>query len=128
MNAKDLELIRSKLPLSAATIARNTANGVSSDAQPEHRSGHEPVATEARKGTNSIRYSVCLTSYRVRLCDERNLHDKWFTDALIYAGIIPDDSPDTIQIEVKQTQVQSRAYERTEIVVKVIEKIVEKKC
>lgn len=67
-----------------------------------------------------MRHLVRITSFRLRLLDERNLADKYFTDALIYAGIIHGDSTKEAQIIVTQEQVLHVANERTEIIIEVI--------
>lgn len=97
-------------------IRRNLeAGGVSSSAVIERSSTDEPVAAEAGKSPDAKRHSVCITSFRVRLCDERNLYDKYFTDTLAYAGTIHGDSPKEIEIQVRQEQVSDAGLERTEI-------------
>lgn len=76
---------------------------------------HEPVAADARKAADARRRLVIVKSFRARLCDERNLCDKYFVDALVRAGILVDDSPEWAKIEVYQVKVDSKAEERTEI-------------
>lgn len=120
MSPKDLELIARKLPISDATRKRNQAGGVPSCPEPERIVRHEPVATEEGKRTDSVRRLVCIKSFRLRLLDERNLADKYFTDALIYAGIIHGDSTKEAQIVVTQEQVSDPALERTEILIEAI--------
>lgn len=58
---------------------------------------------------------VRITSFRKRLCDERNLWDKHFTDALQEAGIIVSDAPQHATIQVRQEKVAHDWEERTEI-------------
>lgn len=93
----------------------NKTSSVPSGAEPERSVPHEFVATKKGNDPNPIRRVVRITSFRLRLLDERNLADKYFTDALIYAGILHGDSPDEAQIIVRQEKVSEAALERTEI-------------
>lgn len=52
--------------------------------------------------TNESRFRVCLCSVRKRLLDEDNLAEKFIVDQLRYAALIPDDCPETCQIDVSQ--------------------------
>lgn len=92
-----------------------TPDRLPSDAQRQRDPVHEPVAKDEGKAPDKVRRLVRYKSYRTRLCDERNLWDKHFTDALVEAGILFDDSPAWCQIEVEQIQVKDKAMERTEI-------------
>lgn len=78
------------------------------------------MATPARAGFDPTKRLVRFTSHRLRLLDERNLKDKYFTDALRYAGILFNDSPEWAKIEVSQVQVKTKADERTEITIEEI--------
>lgn len=98
---------------SADTILKNC--GVEKDAERERNPGDESVAAPARARPDPVRRLVRLTSYRCRLLDERNSFDKYFVDALVYAGILFDDSPVWAQIEVSQRLVHGKELERTEI-------------
>lgn len=115
MKPSDLEKLARKLPLSEATRRRNSFNGVAPGSEPQPVVQHEPVAKEKGKGSDPVRHLVRVTSFRVRLLDERNLGDKYFIDALIYAGVLRGDSPKEVKVEVKQEQVCEAAQERTEI-------------
>lgn len=95
----------------------NKTGRLSSNPVSEPNPCHESLATEARKRPDASRHSVRITSHRTRLCDERNLFDKYFTDALIYAGAIHGDSPKEIEISVTQQLVKSTAEQRTEITI-----------
>src|SRR5580765_4267230 len=64
--------------------------------------GHDPVAENAGGYPYTGRCLISITSFRLRLCDERNLTDKYFTDALIEAGLAPSDSPQFVKVEVGQ--------------------------
>lgn len=61
------------------------------------------------------RYRVCITSFRCRLLDPDNLFVKWVVDGLRYSRVIPDDSPDHIELVIRQVKVARRAAERTEV-------------
>jgi len=74
------------------------------------------LAADAGEVAYQSRCLVRLTSYRLRLCDERNLFDKHFVDALKEAGAFVDDSPKYVQVEVDQVKVEHAHEERTVIV------------
>src|SRR5690242_5501842 len=76
---------------------------------------HESVAEVEREATNSIRHVVRIRSFRVRLCDPDNLCPKYFIDCLRYAGSIPDDRPEDIELSMRQIKVSKRSEDRTEI-------------
>lgn len=61
-----------------------------------------------------MRVRVRVVSFRSRLCDPDNLCPKYFVDCLRYAGLITDDTPELITLEVSQVKVK-RGEERTEI-------------
>jgi len=65
------------------------------------------------RSTVGPRFCVTITSYRCRLLDADNLCPKFLIDALRYKGLIPDDSPDHIILEVRQQKVDSKAKEGT---------------
>jgi hypothetical protein len=94
--------------------------GMASDTVLQPNPEYEPVAEDAREIVDQARRLVRITSFRLRLCDERNLWDKHFVDALVEAGIIFDDSPEFCQIEVKQEEVKDWRLERTEITIEPI--------
>jgi hypothetical protein len=75
----------------------------------------EPVAEDAGETAYKGRCLVRITSFRRKLCDERNLYDKHFVDALKEAGAFIDDSPAYVQVEVSQERVMSPHEERTVI-------------
>ena len=56
---------------------------------------------------------VTITSYRRRLLDPDNPCPKFLIDAMRYAHIIPDDSPDHITLEIRQKLVDTKAEEGT---------------
>ena len=88
---------------------------VAKDAVLERNQPDEFLAEDAGKGLEPRRRRVRFTSFRVRLCDERNLCDKHYTDALVRAGILFDDSPDWAEVEVRQEKVEHWHDERIQI-------------
>lgn len=76
---------------------------------------HEPVGENPGADNHAGFRHVRITSCRLRLCDERNLFDKYFVDALVTAGILYDDSPTWCKIEVVQRIVINKADECTVI-------------
>ena len=62
------------------------------------------------------RVHVCIVSFRARLCDPDNICPKYAIDCIRYAGIIRDDRPQDITLEVRQQKV-SKEQERTEITI-----------
>ncbi|MBL18680.1 MAG: hypothetical protein CMC82_02475 [Flavobacteriaceae bacterium] len=74
------------------------------------------VEGESRHEQGShARHRVRIVSRRVRLCDADNLIGgcKHAIDALRIAGIIPEDDPTSISLEVSQEKVSSYKKEET---------------
>jgi hypothetical protein len=76
--------------------------------------------TQGKKGNtggNSPKFRVRIRSNRVRQLDLDNLYGgvKYFVDTLRYAEIIPDDDPNSIDLEVTQTKVKNYKAETTEV-------------
>lgn len=92
------------------------ADGVAPAPVAQSSRDDEHLAEDARKVAYQVRCLVRITSFRRRLCDERNLYDKHFVDALKEAGAFVDDSPKFVKVEVAQEQVQFAHQERTVIV------------
>ena len=90
--------------------------GAASGAESEPVVRDEPVGAPAREGRDASRVRVCVVSYRARLCDPDNLCPKYFIDCLRYAGLIADDAPEFITLEVRQVRCR-RAEQRTEILI-----------
>jgi len=61
------------------------------------------------------RVRIVIESFRRVLLDPDNLCPKYFLDGIKYAGLIPDDSPDKIELTVLQSKVDNKEDERTEI-------------
>ena len=90
--------------------------GAASRAEPQPPLRDEPLAAPPREARHAGRVRVSVVSYRARLCDPDNLCPKYFIDCLRYAGLIADDSPECITLEVRQVRC-ARADERTELVI-----------
>lgn len=101
--------------LARRAARRNQAYSAAQCPKPQPIVRNEPVATEERERENTSRVHVRVTSFRVRLCDPDNLCPKYFIDCLRYAGLIRDDRPQDITLEVKQERVANRKLIRTEI-------------
>jgi hypothetical protein len=118
MTPRDLELIKKRLPVSQSTIRANFGpNRVAPGSVGQSTAGDEPLAENAGGFAYTGRCLIRITSFRRRLCDERNLTDKYFTDALIEAGIAPSDAPKYVKVEVNQEQVRFDYLERTVIII-----------
>lgn len=70
----------------------------------------------------SPRHHVRIKSFRVRLLDVDNLYGgcKHLIDSLRLTGIIPDDDPASISLEVTQEKIKGYANEQTEVEVKCV--------
>jgi len=85
----------------------------------KYASSMEPVGkVEGKVGHESgsdARHRVRIVSKRVRLCDADNLVGgcKHAIDALRIAGVIPEDDPTSISLEVSQEKVSSYSKEET---------------
>ena len=90
--------------------------GAVSRAEPEPAVRDAPVAAPPREARHASRVRVCVVSFRARLCDPDNLCPKYFIDCLRYAGLIADDAPDYITLEVRQVRCR-RHEQRTEILI-----------
>jgi len=91
------------------------------DTVPQPNPVHEPApANERKEDSPSRRLRVAIVSFRVRLCDPDNLFVKPIIDALRYGGVIPDDSPDHIELTMRQVKVRHGSDERTEITVEAV--------
>lgn len=86
-----------------------------SSAKPEQVVCHEPVAEKAGEGGNPDRVHVSIVSFRRKLCDPDNLCPKYFIDCLRYAGLIANDRPEDITLQVSQVKVKTKIEERTEL-------------
>jgi hypothetical protein len=92
------------------------AGGAASGAEPEPVVRDEPLAAPPREDRDAGRVRVRVVSFRTRLCDPDNLCPKYFIDCLRYAGLIADDTPECITLEVRQVRCRRRE-QRTEILI-----------
>lgn len=78
---------------------------------------NESMAENEGAHNDAVRRAVVIkiTSFRLRLVDGDNLFAKYFTDALISAGITIDDSAQWCKVETYQEQIEGKEFERTEI-------------
>jgi hypothetical protein len=56
-----------------------------------------------------------VTSRRCRLLDPDNVCPKYVIDLLRYGGVLRDDSPDLIDLEIRQERVSKKDQEETVI-------------
>lgn len=113
--------LRRRFPnASASTIKRNKTGGAASSPKPEQVILDEPVAEKAGETKDSAPIHVSIRSYRRRLLDPDNACPKYFIDCLRYSGLIPDDRPEDITLQVSQVKVKTKAEERTEITIEPI--------
>lgn len=102
---------------SASCLRANTGpDRVAPDAVHQPSDSHDEMGADAREVAYKSRCLVRLTSFRCSLCDERNLYDKHFVDALKEASAFVDDSPLYVEIVVSQIEVAHPHQERTVIV------------
>lgn len=90
----------------AAAVVERTPTG--------KREGGPVAAHPNQKGT-APRFRVCICSVRKRLLDADNICPKFTIDALRRKGIIRDDSPKHIILEVSQRKAAKGEEEHTEI-------------
>lgn len=63
-------------------------------------------------------YTISIRSRRVNLLDPDNLYVKDVIDQVRYAGIIPEDTPEVIEIDITQEKVSHYKQEETIIEIK----------
>lgn len=83
-------------------------------AQPQPAVQAEPLGQSIGAEESSPRIIVFIKSCRQKLLDPDNLCPKSLIDGLRYAGLIPDDRPEDIELIVRQEKCD-RKDERTEI-------------
>lgn len=97
VNAYNLRNIRSAINAHVASAPPSPI--------PERPVQDESVEATGRKKGDPARFLVRVTSRRVRLIDPDNLCAKYFIDCARYAGLIPGDAANQIQVQVDQTKV-----------------------
>ena len=80
---------------------------------------NEQVATIQGKKASPKRRILRIISYRTRTCDTDNLCPKWIVDALRYSKLIEDDTPEHIELQMRQEKVGCKSEERTEIEIEI---------
>jgi len=64
------------------------------------------------------RIVITIRCYAARRCDPDNLYVKDLIDGLRHAGLIPEDDPDTIELNQKQFKVTHKSEERVAVTIK----------
>lgn len=63
-------------------------------------------------------YSICIRSLRVNLLDPDNLYVKDLIDQVRYADLIPEDTPEVVEIDITQKKVATYKEEETKIIIR----------
>jgi hypothetical protein len=76
---------------------------------------HEPLSEVEGKEGDPSRLLVCIESVRTKLLDTDNLYGgaKFYCDFLRYAGVIPEDTEDQIELKVTQRKIRKGEEEKT---------------
>lgn len=95
--------IRDRNPGATAIVERDSRNGAMGAVQVQR--------------PDTGRFLVRLTAVRHRLLDEDNACEKYHVDCCRYAGLLPNDSPRTTQIETRQEKAEpgGREFVRVQI-------------
>ena len=96
-----------------------SVNSAGQSSKPKPTLRNEPVATVQRKKETPKCRVLRIISYRTRTCDTDNLCPKWIVDALRYSKLIEDDTPEHIELQVRQEKVRRKAQERTQIEIEI---------
>jgi Holliday junction resolvase RusA-like endonuclease len=105
------EQLRTMFPRASKSFL--SVNAACTGPKPQPSVRNEPLATVQVKKANPRCRVLRVISYRTRICDTDNLCPKWIIDALRYAQIIEDDSPEHIELQVLQRKVEHRNEEKT---------------
>lgn len=62
---------------------------------------------------DSKRIRVRVTSRRMFLLDPDNVCEKFVIDLLRYSGVLPDDAPEFIELEIRQEKAASKSQQET---------------
>lgn len=119
MTKRDLELIKQRLPLSAATIKRNADAGDTglraSDTKPDE--GKPLERRLSRKDSRRVgptgRIKIRFTIHSLHPADWDGFDIKHLQDMLVRAGILPDDNWSILQGGVISEKVHSKEEEKT---------------
>lgn len=77
--------------------------------------GAEAAAPVQKAGAG--RFRIRVETARVRLCDPDNLVAKFVIDCCRYAGAIPQDSPEHVEVSVTQKKVRRKDEEETVVTI-----------
>ena len=94
-------------------------NRAGQSAKPKPIVRNEQVATIQGKKASPKRRILRIISYRTRTCDTDNLYPKWIVDALRYSKLIEDDTPEHIELQVRQEKVAHRSKEKTTLEIEI---------
>lgn len=127
MTRDDLRKLQARLPLSAATIARNPPDDSRlrpDDAKPVEGHalvGPSPRTRKGRKGTvlgaPRRRFRFRFVIFSTRPADWDGYSVKEIQDCLVHAGLVDDDAWNLLSGEVISEKAHSKADERTEITI-----------
>ena len=86
---------------------------------PQPKRGVRVKSVGKGKGEEGVRaeYTISIRSRRVNLLDPDNLYVKDVIDQIRYAGLIPEDTPEVIEIDITQEKVSGYKQEETIITV-----------
>lgn len=101
-------------PNATESFIRRNLNSVCPVSNPKPQLAPERqdcVEDHPRKSEGQGRARVVIESRRARICDADNLYCKAILDAIRYAGLIADDSPEHIELTVRQTKVKKKDEE-----------------
>jgi hypothetical protein len=90
--------------------------------EPKRRPAVEPLDSNKGAKESPTRFLVRIESRRRRLLDIDNLFAKTMVDCLRYSGLIPNDRPEDIDLQVCQTKISKGEAESTVIEITPIQK------
>ena len=94
-------------------------NRAGQSAKPESTVRNESMAKVQREKEAPKCRILRIISYRTRTCDTDNLCPKWIVDALRYSKLIEDDTPEHIELQVRQEKVAHRSKEKTTLEIEI---------
>lgn len=112
----DEPALKRMFPRCSRSFLEANVAGVS-DAQPKRDSSQTLDGSISSKENGKERAVVRIVRHACRLLDEDNLKGgvKPLLDCLKEAGLIEDDSPSAIELDVRQEKVFNKDHERTEL-------------
>ena len=103
---------------SQSVLQANSYNDTGTTPKLESNPGSKPLGKNKVKKGDKEKFHISVLSVRKRLCDTDNLACKYHVDCLRYLGLIPDDSPDYVQITT--TQRKCKKGEEEHIVIEIL--------